>query len=268
MSIKDISIYRTLDSEGKESVSLSWDPDTANCAGVKGFNVYRSVSSEGDFEKVNTSLITSGLGYYLDRDSPMKLGLTYYYKITCVGNDDEESSLDEADINYIFSEEDKFTNAFTAVSYAQIGRIQQTLVMQGQDGSFLFRIRYGPRCSQCWDDISKQSKTRNCPVCWGTGYMYGYVKLDKKIIFKRDSHMFDNTEIGFKEGSNLTAYVDNFPIVHPGDIVIDSRNNRFIVDKMYPTMIRNTILQQRLSVSFVNRDNPIYNIEGVERIIT
>lgn len=268
MSIQDISVYRTLDSEGKESISVSWDPETASCTGVKGFNVYRSVSSEGDFEQVNTSLVNSGLGYYLDRDAPMKLGVTFYYKITCVDNEDNESSLDNASINYIFSEEDKFTDAFTAATYAQIGRIQQTMGMLGQDGSFLFRIRYGPRCSQCWDPISHRSNDRNCPVCWGTGYMHGYVKLNKKIIFKREGHTFNGTETGFKEMGNLTAYIDSFPLIHEGDIVMDSRNNRFIVNRVFPTMIRNTILQQRMNLSYVNRDNPIYNIVGVERIIT
>jgi len=268
MSIQDISVYRSLDSEGKEYVSISWDPATASCSGVKGFNIYKSVSPEGEFEKVNTSLITSGLGYYLDRNAPMKLGVIYYYKITCVGNNDSESSLDDASINYIFSEEDKFTNAFTAVTYAQIGRIQQTMAMLGQDGSLLFRIRYGPRCSQCWDEVTGRSNNRNCNVCWGTGYQHGYVKLNKKIIFKREGRLFDNSEIGFKEISTLTAWIDSFPIVNMGDVVIDSRNNRFIVDKNFSTMIRNTILQQRLSITYLNRDNPIYNIVGVERIIT
>jgi len=266
--IEDIVIYRSLDEEGKESISVSWDPETAICVGTKGFNIYKSVSPTGEFEKVNTSLITSGIGFYLDRDAPMKLGVTFYYKITCVDNNDNESSLDDCEAKYIFSEEDKYTNAFTAVSYAQIGRIQQTMAMLGQDGCFLFRMRYGSRCEQCWDPVAEQSINRNCKVCWGTGFINGYVKYNKKLIFKMGGRLFDPTDIGFKEIRNLNVYVDSFPLIHPGDIVVDARNNRFIVDNVFLTMIRNTVIQQKLNVSFLNRDNPIYNIVGVDEIIT
>ena len=264
MKVEGIEVSRTINSEGDDSVLVTWDVNVPGVyKGVKGFNIYRSLSSEdNDFEKINFLLINSGVDYYLDTTADMRIGVNYYYKILVVDGEDTESSLAEADLKYIWGEKEKRADMFASLSWVAVGRAIQNLDMMGQDGVIFLRIRYGDRCSQCWDSIGGYSTKRNCPVCWGTGYAEGYVRIPKKIIFTKGGMRYLETESGFKEGRGITAHIDNFPIIHPGDMISNQANDRFLVSNVTPTRIRNTLISQEMELNFLNRDNPLYDVVG------
>lgn len=79
----------TLQAEGLENkVRLTWtqtDYDT-----LAGYNVYRSESEDGPFEKINTRLVPGTIREYTDTD--VEPGKDYYYYFTVVGTDMTESS--------------------------------------------------------------------------------------------------------------------------------------------------------------------------------
>jgi hypothetical protein len=58
------------------SVVLAWSPSTTT--GVVGYNVYRSTTSGGAYEKISTTLL-AGLGFI---DGTVNSGTTYYYVVT------------------------------------------------------------------------------------------------------------------------------------------------------------------------------------------
>jgi hypothetical protein len=66
------------------SVSLSWSPSS----NVQGYNVYRSVTPNGSYSKINSSLDPSTVY----TDSTVVSGQTYYYAATSVGSNGQESS--------------------------------------------------------------------------------------------------------------------------------------------------------------------------------
>jgi len=66
------------------SVTLEWTTETE--VNVAGFNLYRSESSDGPFEKINESLIPGSPdpllgGHYVYTDTEVEAGKTYYYKL-------------------------------------------------------------------------------------------------------------------------------------------------------------------------------------------
>ncbi|MBI3008106.1 MAG: fibronectin type III domain-containing protein [Candidatus Omnitrophica bacterium] len=70
---------------GNTIVDLSWTAPTINQDGstltdLAGYNVYRSISSEGTFTKINTSTVTV-LSF---QDTGRTNGTTYYYKVTAI----------------------------------------------------------------------------------------------------------------------------------------------------------------------------------------
>jgi hypothetical protein len=78
-----------LAAQGKDgAVALSWQ-GAADCNGgaVAGYNLYRSATSGGEYTKVNSSLIT---GTQYD-DTGLENGTTYYYVVTSVDSDGDES---------------------------------------------------------------------------------------------------------------------------------------------------------------------------------
>jgi hypothetical protein len=71
------------------AVDLSWDEATdCNGGAVSGYNIYRSITPGGNYLKVNTSLITET---QYDETSGQS-GTTYYYTVTSVDADGDESA--------------------------------------------------------------------------------------------------------------------------------------------------------------------------------
>jgi fibronectin type 3 domain-containing protein len=68
----------------QHSVTLSWNASTSK---VSGYNVYRSISSTGNFSKLNNSLIVPTT--YVD--TSVVNGTTYYYYATAVDGQGHES---------------------------------------------------------------------------------------------------------------------------------------------------------------------------------
>jgi hypothetical protein len=68
------------------SVSLAWDPSPS--ADVTGYNIYRSLTSGGTFQKINaTPVVPSAY-----KDTAVTAGTTYYYKTTAVDAAGAESA--------------------------------------------------------------------------------------------------------------------------------------------------------------------------------
>ena len=83
-----------------KEVELNWDA----ISGVTGYNVYRSESQDGTYEKINKEKVT--LATY--RDNVSKLGntdieKTYYYKVTAVYNGERESNYSDSVAVTIFN---------------------------------------------------------------------------------------------------------------------------------------------------------------------
>ncbi len=74
---------------GDQKVELSWDAN--NESDLDGYNLYRSESSFSDVSNmnpVNGSTLISDLGY---TDTGLENGTTYYYRLTAVDENDNES---------------------------------------------------------------------------------------------------------------------------------------------------------------------------------
>ena len=78
----------------RKAIGLEWQPAT-DCNGqpVTGYNVYRAADAAGPFAKLNSELLTDTA--YIDSatapDSSLNTGQTYYYRVTSVDADGDQS---------------------------------------------------------------------------------------------------------------------------------------------------------------------------------
>lgn len=70
---------------GQHTVSLSWDESSS----VIGYNVYRSTINGGPYGRINTNGLVTNTAYVDNTVSP---NTTYYYVVTAVNSDDQEST--------------------------------------------------------------------------------------------------------------------------------------------------------------------------------
>jgi fibronectin type 3 domain-containing protein len=69
----------------QHSVTLSWDPVTSG--GVVGYNVYRGARSGGPYSRINPAVDSTTT----DADNTVSAGQTYYYVVTAVDSNSQES---------------------------------------------------------------------------------------------------------------------------------------------------------------------------------
>jgi len=92
MFLGAIILVMELRSASTTSVEVDWV--TASELNTVGFNLYRSQSSDGQYDQINDTLIPASPdpltgGEYCYRDEGVEVGLTYYYRleeIDSVGN--------------------------------------------------------------------------------------------------------------------------------------------------------------------------------------
>lgn len=74
-----------------DAVELEWSQDDQDT--VAGYNLYRSGSTDGEYERINTSIIAPDVRSYTDTD--VEAGKTYYYRFTIVQTDLTESGFSQ-----------------------------------------------------------------------------------------------------------------------------------------------------------------------------
>jgi fibronectin type 3 domain-containing protein len=70
----------------QHSVTLSWEPSTSD--GVAGYNVYRGTRSGGPYARINPAADSTTT----DADNTVSAGQTYYYVVTAVTSNWQESA--------------------------------------------------------------------------------------------------------------------------------------------------------------------------------
>jgi hypothetical protein len=90
-----------------------------------------------------------------------------------------------------------------------------------------FRQRtFGPRCSKCWDPVSKRSK-RTCNECYGNGFAHPFhdpvaIYLDKSPT----REMIQMTDLGQVPDNQVAAWTTMYPMFSSGDVLLEPQSGR------------------------------------------
>jgi hypothetical protein len=105
---------------------------------------------------------------------------------------------------------------------------------------WLYPVRtFGQYCPHCMD-IGKGGTFRklrsNCHTCYDTKYARGYMNpIELYIQFDPSPKSAQQLGTGETQQSNTTARMGNFPLVKPGDIIVESENRRWRVVQVAST---------------------------------
>ncbi len=126
----------------------------------------------------------------------------------------------------------------------------------------LKRRRWGDRCPECYDPVTKEATLEHCTACYGTAFLGGYW-APTLIRGRREAAAVE---------SNVTAHGDSdikladfnvldYPLIEYKDIIVDLvRNDRYQVLRVHATELKSVTVHQKLTASLLGRNSIEYKL--------
>lgn len=219
------------------------------------YNLYRSTSPESGFRPV---LLNTKVGAYLDKEVNIyDLSKSYYYKIEVCDEDKK--------ILKTYGPKTTEYKELEGISRAIINEYQVVLkVMKNPSYKLLLKKHEGFFCPECYNHVTKRVSYPNCKKCNGTGIIHGYhdpidILLSRDISQEMEHiSMLDSEKIKL---TNVNAWALPYPIITPGDVVVDKINNRFRILSVGPRTHSHNLIRQVLQMVPLEKGHPAYNVE-------
>lgn len=231
------------------SVLIQW-----NDLSGEHFQLEKSTSPEGPFEVVAAHLIVP---LFVDKDVNLfQRGLRYYYRVKVFmgGVEIQESSIATPEYN----KPDGIANKLIYENRAVLK------VMRNPPVYVLLKERSGKNCPNCYNPITKRPRFSDCNYCNGTGTIFGFHKPIKTLISRDISQQVDyKTMLDSQKINDTTvgAWITNYPMLTPGDIIVDITNQRFDVQSIAPRMASQYLIRQVLNLVPLEKGHPAYQTE-------
>lgn len=232
---------RSLDTTVME---VTWETDSSVVDVLDyTFQVFRSESGEGPFEPITQEFEDRYI--FVDRRVPSSdIFRQLWYKIRVR----HKASNDTLDVGPLTREADPDLVA------QYIRRSEQTLFTQavGRMTWLLPRRTFGTRCTNCWDPQLGAKKRATCVSCFDTGFLRGFmnpIQVWVQIDPVAKAVQLQQME---KDAQQLTtARMTFYPVVKPGDVLIEVENKRWRVVGVQTSERLRAIIKQELTLRLI-----------------
>lgn len=253
LNITDIKVYTQF---SNEFFVLEWviSPTTEDLIDYR-FSVLMSTNSSGPYTLLadnleDFSIIIRNLHHY-------KSNVRYYFKVGIENVKTGESVLSTSFGTLVKGEDDGITDTIIFNSTFLLEEIIKNKVL------LLSRKLTGQRCPECWDPITKSTKKSTCLSCYNVGFTGGYyspIEINISVDPATESLRVSANDI--RPGRDPTsAWTLNFPIIKPGDVLVDNYGTRYIVINVRPTVRGRYVLRQVMAIQEIPSTDIIYKLE-------
>jgi len=253
--VRDIFIQRI----NENSVLIRFNPVIINEPYILGINIYRRKESDNNYIKINQNPVT--VDFFVDYNNFFELNESYYYKLTYIDRNGNESSLDEAEEYAVYYIKEQFEDIIQDISTNVVFRTQWAMDSFGEKGYVFIRKINGNRCPRCWDENAKLPTDSKCSVCFGTGIEGGYEKHEIRFTIGEFGRKMRETEYGFDQVTAIRGYSGVEVMLHPFDILVRQDGRRYVITNVNPILLRNMLIQQVFDVNFLQQENVGWNLK-------
>lgn len=109
--------------------------------------------------------------------------------------------------------------------------------------------KFGFKCPECFNPVSKRTNKSNCRTCFDTGYVGGY--FDPIMSFVQidpSSESIQRSSSITLENQNATARTIGYPLLGPEDIIVDPLNNRWKINVVTPIQQHGFTIRQEMQI--------------------
>jgi hypothetical protein len=226
MIFKTVEIIKT--EENNHYLEWEMSPEfTGDIVDNYNFKISWSNSPSAGFvfveDENGVSIVIDGALGPLSYTHPRKqydFTIGYYYRIHCIAKDPPNNEK-ISNIQYI---------GMALEGYHEVMKRNEYLLYSqyaGNPSTVIKRKTWGTHCPLCWDNLRRQTTKSKCPTCNGTGLVVGYYQpIEVQISYETSPKDATHTQTGMDVFSTIGARMSNYPIVRPGDIVINNDTNR------------------------------------------
>lgn len=202
---------------------------------------------------------------FVDYTGKLKsLDKTYYYRVRAV---EVQSGMEVQ----TFTAESVTTEArpdLTAL-YVIEEHLYKHRYVSGLPSLIYKKMKEGTKCTDCWDKVFKRVTKSNCQTCNGTGFSGGgyYPPIESWIDYQPDPKVVSIAEWGEREISQTDIEFTNYPLLSPGDLVLELQPHKFWrVSNVRPVQKNRAVMRQVARLDAVNRSDIEYKLEVDENV--
>ena len=239
-------------------IIVQWDLENAIHPGQYLFDVERSGSPIGPFEKLNSEPLIDEFKFH-DTTLPLitKLVDVYYRVIVTPPLD---SKLISDSINLIRQRENR-----QYLIGKEINRQEKILLKHavGVPCKVFKRRHWGTRCPDCFNFLTKEVTDKNCASCFGTGFTGGYYPfIDTFIHFDTPVPRSQEVTDQFATVENIvtTGWTIAYPLLKKDDIIVDDVNKRWYIHTVNITELRRAHSRQLMDLREVTARSILYDL--------
>lgn len=111
----------------------------------------------------------------------------------------------------------------------------------GYPASIWRRKAEGTHCPECWNPYTQSQDKSHCETCQGTGFTSGYYDaVHTQISFEYGNRVMTTTQTAEETKTEVQARMTNYPMVRPGDVVMNNDTaQRFVIKRVQTTQLPN-----------------------------
>jgi len=226
---------------------------------LQSFSILRSGSPEGPFETVATGVSSDSFFYNDPTPNPQGLTTRIWYKIQAIPVTGainavlSEAATPSAKRDYYRDRVGRKARRDLSVALSKLSGVRIAI---------LKKKRFGTRCTECYDEVTKESVLSHCSSCYGStfdgGYhtpYYAWGKIDPASV----QELHDRS--GASEVAVFGITILDYPLVEIGDVVVENETNRrFVVKRKGSTESSGITVHQDLQVSELSRSSAVYAV--------
>ncbi len=121
---------------------------------------------------------------------------------------------------------------------------------------------FGPRCTHCVDAKTGRRAIAQCDACGGTGFSDRGYYNPIRVAMNLQPHptSIQITNLGKVEDNETVAFMTNFPIMYPGDMVVEPDEKHWRVVNVDVTERKRVVVHQSLRLRQLDHNDVEYEM--------
>jgi len=257
-----------------DALTVAWevepvDPLAFHSEDVE-YRVYRSNSPEGPFDLLTETPLVDTFAWVDTSLNRRSFWRKFYYKVeaTYVPTGwTGETIVQRAEVQRTRAVQMLVALEIVRRERLLLGGIGVTPGFTGTRCAVFIRRTFGQHCAECFNPVLKRSSVEKCSRCFNTRYVGGFfAPISQYFNFEPSPQIMQVVNWGECQPSETDGWTTNYPLLSPGDMVVEDTNRRWKVDRVHCTKRLRIPVRQICRFSEINRSDVEYLVSVDESL--